>query len=410
MFSLFVEDRKLAGRRKVGNMKKPKKIEIFAIVFLICGTSLFAQTAPPVQNKSQKSNQKKSGENTEAKVQERLAEQTKIKLQDARETALGRASGTIESSELERENKLLVYLFDIHSANNGITEFQINAMTEKILSVKQENKQQEAAEPKNKENENSKNSSGEDSQNTTDEPPFIVPQRPTAANSAEFQRPGVLQLAYGYDSNFNADGTPSQQFVPLALRFAVSPRILVEFDNTNFITQTSPDGTRQTGVGDTNLGVQYVIHHQTDTTPGFATSYYIKIPSASSFKGLGTGRFDHFFTGLVSKNIGSVTVDFNAVYLLAGRTSRNGYASSGQAALALSRGISKNFGVTAEISGFSRSDNSPGAIFGLGGGSYLVNRRFSLYGGVRFGLTPEAPRIGVLAGITVGIADLYRKK
>ncbi len=391
-------------------MKKDKSLKIFAVLFLICGTTLYAQTAPPNQNKPQPSKQTTRRSNTEEEIQEQLAKQAKVKLEYARETALKRAPGTVETGELERENKQLVYSFDIRSAQGAITEVQVSALTGKVVSVKQENKQQETAEQKREKDKNLKNSSGEDSQDATDEPPFIAPQRPTVSNSAEFQRPGVLQLEYGYDSNFNADGTPSQQFVPLALRFAVNPRILVEFDNTNFLTQTSPDGTRQTGVGDTNLGVQYVIHHQTDTTPGVAASYYIKIPTASSSKGLGTGRVDHTFTGLVSKNVGSVTIDFNAAYLLAGRTSRDGYASSGQAALAFSRGVSKNFGVTAEISGFSRNDNSPGAIFGLVGGSYLVNRRFSLYSGVRFGLTPEAPRIGVLAGMTVGVADLYRKK
>ncbi len=390
-------------------MKKSINLKIFAVLFLICGTTLYGQITQPNQNKSQESKQTKRQNNTEEKVQEQLAKQAVIKLEDARETALKRAPGTVESSELERENKQLVYSFDIRNAQGAITEVQVSAITGKIVSVKQETVKQEAAEQKQEKNENLKNSGGEDSQDKTEEAPFIAPQRPTASNSAEFQRPGVLQLAYGYDSNFNADGTPSQQFLPLALRFAVSPRFLVEFDNTNFVTQTSPDGMRQSGVGDTNLGVQYVIHHQTDTTPGFAASYYVKIPSASRSKGLGTGRVDQTFTGLVSKNVGSFTVDFNAVYLLAGRTSRDSYASSGQAALAFSRGFTKKFGITAEISGFSRNDNSPGAIFGLVGGSYLVNRRFSLYGGVRFGLTPEAPRIGVLAGITVGIADLYKK-
>ncbi|MDQ2747776.1 MAG: PepSY domain-containing protein, partial [Acidobacteriota bacterium] len=307
-------------------MRKFEHLRIFALLYLFCGATVYAQNAPLTnQNKLPKSNQTKR-RNTEDEVQEQLAKQAVIKLEDARETALKRAPGTIETGELERENKQLVYSFDIRNAQGAITEVQISAINGKIVSVKQESKQQETAEQTMGEKGSLKNSSGEDSQDKTEEAAFIVPQRPTASNSAEFQRPGVLQLDYGYDSNFNADGTPSQQFLPLALRFAVSPRILVEFDNTNFITQTSPDGTRQSGIGDTNLGVQYVIHHQTDTTPGIAASYYIKIPTASSSKGLGTGRVDHTFTGLVSKNVGSVTIDFNAAYLLAGRQSRSGYA------------------------------------------------------------------------------------
>ena len=63
-----------------------------------------------------------------------------------------------------------------------------------------------------------------------DEPDFIVPARPTASNPAEFQRPGVLQLEYGFNGNWRAPGPSSEQDTPLALRFAVSRRLLIEFD------------------------------------------------------------------------------------------------------------------------------------------------------------------------------------
>jgi len=32
-----------------------------------------------------------------------------------------------------------------------------------------------------------------------------------------------------------------------------------------------------------------------------------------------------------------------------------------------------------------------------------------LDGGVRFGLNPEAPRVGVFAGLTLGIANVFKK-
>ena len=37
-----------------------------------------------------------------------------------------------------------------------------------------------------------------------DEPDLIEPARPGVSNPAEFQRPGVLQLEYGYDGSFRA--------------------------------------------------------------------------------------------------------------------------------------------------------------------------------------------------------------
>lgn len=67
-------------------------------------------------------------------------------------------------------------------------------------------------------------------QSPPSEPDFIVPSRPTVSNPAEFQKPGVLQLEVGYNANFQAPGVHLQQDMPLALRFAVNRRLLLEFD------------------------------------------------------------------------------------------------------------------------------------------------------------------------------------
>ena len=240
-----------------------------------------------------------------------------------------------------------------------------------------------------------------------DEPDFIVPSRPTVSNPAEFQRPGVLQLEFGFNSNFRAPGNASEEDFPLALRFAASRRLLIEIDLDNPQSQKA-SGMRATGVGDTQLGIQVVLQHEKETRPGIAIAYYIKLPSASETKGLGTGRVDHNFIGFISKKIGGTTVDFNAIYLLAGRTTNNGHASSGQAALAASHDLTKRWGIQGEITGFSRNDSQPGALFALGAGTFQVNRRLVLDGGMRFGLTPDAPRVGAFVGMTVGVADFYR--
>jgi hypothetical protein len=243
---------------------------------------------------------------------------------------------------------------------------------------------------------------------TEDEPDFIVPSRPTVSNPAEFQRPGVLQLEFGFNSNFRAPGNASEEDFPMALRFAASRRVLVEVDLDNPLSQ-EVSGMRDTGAGDTQIGIQAVLQHEKETQPGIAIAYYIKLPSAAQAKGLGTGRTDHNFIGFVSKKIGRTTVDFNAIYLLAGRMTNNGHASSGQAALAASCDLTKRWGIQGEISGFSRNDSQPGALFALGAVTYQVNRRLILDSGVRFGLTAGAPRAGAFVGMTVGIADFYKQ-
>lgn len=240
-------------------------------------------------------------------------------------------------------------------------------------------------------------------------PDFIVPARPTASNPAEFQRPGVLQLEYGFNGNWRAPGDSSEVDTPLALRFAVSRRLLLEFDGDTPVSQ-SADGIRNTGTGDTLLGAQVVLQHESKTRPGVALAYYVKLPSASVAKGLGTGRVDHNLLALVSKNVGGTTFDFNAIYLLAGRTTDDGHASSAQAALAASRNVTKRFGVQGELSGLTRNDAQPGAMFTLGVVTYQVNRRLVFDTGLRAGLTRGAPRVGAVAGLTVGVADFYRHR
>src|ERR671927_277732 len=94
-----------------------------------------------------------------------------------------------------------------------------------------------------------------------EEPDFIVPARPTASNPAEFQRPGVLQLEYGFNGNWRAPGPSSEEDTPLALRFAVSRRLLLEFDGDTPASQAA-GGARVTGAGDTQLGLQAVLGHE----------------------------------------------------------------------------------------------------------------------------------------------------
>jgi uncharacterized membrane protein YkoI len=76
----------------------------------------------------------------------KLARQAKITREQAQETALKRAPGTVESAELEKEHGKLVYSFDIRNAKGTIDEVQVSAITGKIVRVEHESKQQEEAE------------------------------------------------------------------------------------------------------------------------------------------------------------------------------------------------------------------------------------------------------------------------
>jgi Putative MetA-pathway of phenol degradation len=242
------------------------------------------------------------------------------------------------------------------------------------------------------------------------EPDFIVPSRPTLSNPAEFQRAGVLQIEYGYDGSFHNLDSSTQQTAPIALRFAAARRLLLELDLDTVNSQKDSAGMRETGVGDTTIGIQGVAVKETEEHPALAFAYYFKLPTASEAKGLGSGRVDHKIIALVSKTINQTDIDFNAAYLIVGREGERGWVTGGQMALAFSQNFKRNYSLQGELSGQTKDDAQPVGLFALGALAYKVNRRLVLDSGMRFGLTHDAPRVGVFAGLTVGVADLYRKR
>lgn len=80
--------------------------------------------------------------------QAQLKKEAKISLEHARKIALGHVKeGTVESSELERENGKLIYSFDIReAARHDVTEVNIDAMNGGLVAISHENAKKEAAE------------------------------------------------------------------------------------------------------------------------------------------------------------------------------------------------------------------------------------------------------------------------
>jgi hypothetical protein len=238
---------------------------------------------------------------------------------------------------------------------------------------------------------------------------FIKPSRPTVADPADIQKAGVLQLEFGLDASFDAEEFRNQQATPLRLRFAAASRLLLAFQIDAVKSQLDPTGNRMTGVGDTELGFQVVSLKQTDNRPTISFAYFSKFPTASEKKGLGSGRTDHRVALLIGKNVGGIDLDFNAAYLNVGRKDSDKRADGGLFALALTHQFGDHFGLIGEIAGLSLEYLLPRGLYPLGVVTYQVNRRLRFDAGLRFGVGGEAPRVSVVAGFTVGIADLYDK-
>ncbi len=238
---------------------------------------------------------------------------------------------------------------------------------------------------------------------------YIKPSRPTEAEPAEIQKMGVLQLEFGLDAPFDAEEFRNQQTTPLRLRFAATSRLLLAVQLEPVKSQVDRTGRRMTGVGDLELGSQVVVFKHTDKVPAFAFAYYTKLPTASEEKGLGSGRTDHRAVLLVSKKLGGLDMDFNAAYLNVGRKDSGRRADGGLFALSGAHKFGEHFGVSGEIAGQSLEYFLPRGLYPFAAVTYLVNRRLRFDTGVRFGIGAEAPKVAIVAGFTVGIANLYGK-
>ena len=242
------------------------------------------------------------------------------------------------------------------------------------------------------------------------EAPLIKTSRVTITNPAEFQKAGMLQLEYGYDAYYRAEDFWMEQAGPLTLRFAATDRLLLALDVVTFISERHEEhDPLETSFGDTRLGFQVVALKQTPERPALSFAYYVKLPTGSEEKELSTGRVDHRFVALIGKKFGETSVDFNVALLTVGRPHERGWTTGGQAALAVSRSLGNGFGVVAELAGQTHKDLQPKGLYALGLVNYHVSHQLSVDAGVRFGLTDEAPPVGIVVGMTVGLFDFYQK-
>ena len=244
-------------------------------------------------------------------------------------------------------------------------------------------------------------------QSVTASPVAAHPNRPTAANPADITQYGVLELEYGWDHFWPESGI-HQTSVGGLLKFALLCDVELRWDTTSFLSQTDPIGTHR-GVGDNWLGPQVRFYRQTTRVPSLAFSYAVKIPSARPDDGLGTGRVDHAFTFLASKDIGHSHVDVNVTEFLIGRSDRSGDDKNQQVNLALSHAIRAGLEFAGEVYGEDRLNKTTrGFVSSLGALTYTVTPRLVIDGGFELGLTSGGPHRHVFFGATYSIANLYR--
>lgn len=240
-----------------------------------------------------------------------------------------------------------------------------------------------------------------------DEEDYIDPTRPTVLESATTPKPGVLQIESGITSYFseNSDGQRSN---PFGIRLAPNKHFRLDFDVDVFTSQRPTGERRTTGIGDSGLAIKYILRTEPKKRFASAVSYSITLPSASREKNLGTGRVAHNLRFILQRTPGKNDFVFNASYLNVGDENRLRRYSGAQAVLAYGRELTKKFTLINEIYG-QTVDESAGmrGIYTQSVFAYKINKRLRLDTGIRFGFGQDAPRVGAVGGLVLGVGNLF---
>jgi hypothetical protein len=135
-------------------------------------------------------------------------------------------------------------------------------------------------------------------------PPLVSGDVPVA-EKGEFE----LYLGVLYE---NDGGSISRSLPALELNYGFTERMEMTFQ----IPWLSEGGAH--GVGDLVIGPKVVLLEETKTRPGVAGSFELKVPTASSSRGLGSGAFDEDLRLRVQKTWGWFTLLGNAGYTFLG--------------------------------------------------------------------------------------------
>jgi hypothetical protein len=235
-------------------------------------------------------------------------------------------------------------------------------------------------------------------------------KRAKVSKPADFAGAGWLQFEYGYDGGFRVPDTDKDQTGPASVFFNATEDFQFQFDFDTFHSQTNNFHQRASGIGDAYVGAQFTGLPETQRRPALGFAYVGKFPTASVSKGLGTGRVDHKFTFLTSKKVRTTEIDLNASLLVNGKPGTHGRDSGYQLAFGFSHDLKRSLSLQGEIFGETLDTDQPRGLFAQGGLTYQPTTRASIDFGVRAGLNSAAPRLGLFAGVSYNLTNLYGRR
>ncbi|MDP9204507.1 MAG: transporter [Gemmatimonadota bacterium] len=236
------------------------------------------------------------------------------------------------------------------------------------------------------------------------DPHAVQPERPTVATHAGTVARGWIELEQGGEWDKLDDGT-KLFLAPSNLKIGLTSRAQL-----NLLINVFKFRDRSASLGDLTIGVKYRIVDDDPWLGDFAILPAVKLPTAASANGPGTGTTDFTLLLVSSRELGPVAVDLNA-----GLTRRSGDGSRAPTtaqiwAASFGFPLTGPLGAVAELFAFPRTSGPAGSdaiVAFLVGPTFLVREWLALDAGIITPLTGPQPR-AVYAGFVwnFGCLDL----
>jgi hypothetical protein len=238
-----------------------------------------------------------------------------------------------------------------------------------------------------------------------DELPIQVnPNRPTFATPALTTQLGLAELELGVQHSVpRGDGGLS--WSPFLLKLGLLQRIELRFGGNGVLRQTLPGAAAATGFGDMTVGLQWCYLRNGPAGMDLGVQLTGKLPTASAAKGLGSGEADWTVLLLFSRDLGAFHADLNLLSTWLGVPPAQGGGTDLQPAgtLSLSRTLSDQWSLTAEVYSIGATSQGPSVVSNLWALGYKVSGGLILDAGVDVGLSHGAQKLSIFAGLTTGL-------
>jgi hypothetical protein len=236
---------------------------------------------------------------------------------------------------------------------------------------------------------------------TAQEPPHdphaVQPERPTVATHAYTVAPGWIEIEAGMEFDRYADRARGVA-APIVIKMGLAPRLQLDLDGS---LVRPPQGSA-TGLGDVALGLKWRVLMRAPVLGDFSVIPSLKVPSAPTASGLGTGTTDIGLLLISSHQLGPISMDLNVGY-----TRRSGPGTiaprSGSVWTASFGGpAGGSLGWTAEVYGYPGTSGPAGQapiVAFLGGPTLLVRPWLALDAGAIAPVTGPQPWALYLGGV-----------